>query len=79
MTNFLKKLSEVPIRDIRIGDHCISANGIPGIITKIIAQKYASQSEDNEIQIDWENGNISYQWHFQMNHIEYVGWSLNAA
>ena len=73
MISFYKKLSEVPIEDIRLGDLCVSALGNMGTITILTAQKYASQSEDNEIQIDWETGKVSRCWHFQMDKIQYIG------
>ena len=63
----------MPIEEVSLGGRCISALGSPGIVTKIIAKKYASQGEDNEIQIDWENGKVSCHWHFHMDSVEYLG------
>lgn len=67
------KLSEVAFDNLHVGDALISARGVPGVITKLIPREKATRNEDAEIVIQWDNGNISWNWHFWMDQIEYLG------
>lgn len=68
-----KFLSEIPFEEIQIGDKLISANRTKGKIINLIPIDNASQKEDNEIVIDWENGNRSHCWHFWCDKVIYLG------
>lgn len=66
-----RMLSEVPIWEIQIGDRVIGHTGTPGRITIITPRCLASQAEDHDIHIEWDNGKASLAWHYWMNHVEY--------
>lgn len=65
-------LSDVPYTDIVVGDKVISHLGTPGIIEKLIDVEDDYRKGDNNITIQWENGNRSTTWHRWYNHVEYV-------
>lgn len=70
------KLTEVPFGCIRVGDRCISANGIPGTITSF------DPSDDGRrrgrVWFQWQNGKTSFSAIFLddvpwLDRIEYIG------
>lgn len=70
----LNTLSAIPYKDLRLGDLVLSANmETVGAITDLIDLKDARRSEDNEISITWSTGSKSYQWHFMMDRVTYLG------
>lgn len=64
----MQMLSNVPFDEIRVGDRVKSIRtGTEGFIYSKTPIHLARRFEDNEVMIKWENGNISYIWHFQLD------------
>lgn len=66
------KLSDVPFDKLKVGDKLISAVGQPGKITKLTDKEFASQQEDNEIEVEWDSGKTSKFWHFWGGKVTYA-------
>jgi len=63
-----RKLRDVPFEELRVGDMVISSLGKNGVITKI------DITDDDWIEIDWEDGNESGGYHPQWGeNVLYVG------
>ena len=69
----VKRLSDIPFGDLKIGDKVISKKNNHGVIEALTPITEASRREDNEIRIRWSNSSESYNWQFMMNHVQYVG------
>lgn len=65
------RLCDVLWEDLRVGDILISHLGTAGEIVRLIPKIIATQREDNEIVIKWNNGKISMPWHFECKDITY--------
>ena len=67
------KLKDISFQSLKINDKVLSENGIDeGKIIGRYLNVTPPYTEDNEIEIQWENGDYSYDWHFRMN-CEYIG------
>ncbi len=69
----MRMLSQVPFNTLKIGDRVIGANGVHGRISRLIPIVEARREEDNDIVIEWDNGNKSLVWHFWTDKVQYLG------
>jgi len=69
------KLSQIPFKNLRIGDKCTSARDTPGIIVGLLLEgTYPNEiNRYNSVRIKWDNGNNSYIFHMDGDRIEYLG------
>jgi len=66
----MRKVSEVPLTDLKVGDAVIAPNGVRGRIAHISEKP---DREDYTIDFEWDNGNKSMSvWHFWCDKIEYA-------
>jgi hypothetical protein len=61
-----KKLSDIPWKELTIGMKVLGATGIQGEITKLLTPP-ADRFES--IWIDWEDGQNSWVFHDQADHV----------
>jgi len=68
MQGDMRKLKDILFEDLMVGDIVISTLGKKGVITKI------DTTDDDWIEIDWEDGNESGGYHPQWGeNVLYVG------
>lgn len=66
------QLSDVPFNKISVGLAVVSAIGTLGRVFQLFPEgafaRYAA------IVIHWDNGRVSYVWHFQSNYVQVLNW-----
>jgi hypothetical protein len=67
MSHSGKKLSVVRFDEISPGMRVISRRNTPGVVRQTFAAKQGD--DDNWVAIDWENGNVSENYHFQFSEV----------
>lgn len=68
----MRKLSEVPQHELKVGDSLISAIGTRGVITFI--DYYQSDGDGvGRIDIKWNNGFTSHAYLYLLDQVQYVG------
>ncbi len=66
MEGSTRKLSDVPWKELRLGDKVRSAKGTSGSITTLVSE------DDYSIWIEWENDEISAVYHHQAQAVIYL-------
>lgn len=69
----MNKLSEIPYKELSIGDKVISATGISGEIIELVPKEEGTGKENNKIAIEWENRKESFGRQYWMNAVTYLG------
>lgn len=59
-----RKVSDIPFSELKVGMEVLGANNISGKITALIPIQQAYRQEDNDVEIQWDNGNKTCIWHF---------------
>lgn len=67
----LKAVSEIPFRDLSVGDVVVSHIGRMGTITDLVAEGPTARFDD--VHLQWDNGRPSKVFHINCTHICHIG------